>query len=83
MTKHREIIEQVRAQAFVLPDDEGRVVHSFLGSFGANWDVEDVVTMINEAKEVAWVNNVLDHNLRVTAANGKAYFFQVDQEDKR
>lgn len=57
---------------------EGRwVVHSFAGSIGADWDVDEVCTAIDTAVQVRWVRHLLRHDLEVTAVDGRRLHFDV------
>ena len=45
-----------------------RIIHSFLsGSLGADWDLDGVLDLIDEAEHVHWVANIFGHDLEVTA----------------
>jgi len=53
------------------------IVHSRGGSFGADWDLADVVEFIEQADLVAWVPRG-DHQLGAEK-DGRTYYFQVKE----
>lgn len=57
---------------------EGRtVIHSFLGAFGADWDLEDAIAAVESAQKVAWSPNWIGHDLAVQTAEGKVVRFEA------
>lgn len=71
--------EAATAAAWTEEDTGRRVLHSFLGPFGADHDLEGVLAEIDDAVEVAWRWNIFDHDLAVTNQQGKTYYFDVKQ----
>jgi hypothetical protein len=81
-----EAIAAVKAQAFTITDpdasDCGRtIVHSVaIGGplmLGADWDLDDVVTELWSAREIAWFDDFMGHELALISAEGRAYKFEV------
>lgn len=77
-----DVAERVRAAAF--EDEDGRrIVHSFLGGLGADWDEAKVLDLVaDDRNAIEWVDSILDHDLRITVPVGdwprtRVYFFQV------
>jgi hypothetical protein len=76
-----DVAERVRAAAF--EDEDGRrIVHSFLGGLGADWDEDDVLAFIaDERNVIGWVENILGHDLRVvepvSGRRPRVYYFDV------
>ena len=57
---------------------EGRtVIHSVLGGFGADWDLDDAITAVESAQKVAWSANWMGHDLAVQTAEGKVVRFEA------
>lgn len=57
---------------------EGRtVIHSILGGFGADWDLEDAINTVESARKVAWSSNWMGHDLAVQNAEGKVVRFEA------
>lgn len=57
-----------------------RIIHSFLGFLGADWDLDGVVDLIDKARGVYWVHGFDGHDLAVlTTVEGRSvqYNFQV------
>lgn len=64
----REQFKRLVTEAAFTDPDSGRVtVHSLLGPLGADWDLDDVLTLIDNAREVSWDPHpgVASHELRV------------------
>jgi hypothetical protein len=80
-TDRADVAERVRAAAF--EDEDGRrIVHSFLGGLGADWDEDDVLAFIaDERNVIGWVENILGHDLRVvepvSGRRPRVYYFDV------
>jgi hypothetical protein len=55
-----------------------RVVHTFRGTFGADWDLDQVEKFLAEADTIEWVDNLFDHNL-VATVDGRRVAFQVQR----
>jgi hypothetical protein len=52
-----------------VPTDAGRrIIHTFAGPVGADWDADDAVAFIARSSDRAWVDNVFDHDLGVLGA---------------
>jgi len=77
-----EVYETVMKAGFRVnePDssDFGRtLIHCFMGSFGADWDKDEVLKLIGKAEQIAWVKGqIFGHELGVRA-NGKNHYFDV------
>jgi hypothetical protein len=60
-----EFIELVLRQAFTTNDGRD-VLHTMRGSFGADWDVEQLIDAINDpSNDVRWTAGLMMHFLRV------------------
>ena len=58
-----------------VPKDAGRrIIHTYAGPFGADWDADDAVAFITRSDERAWVDHLMDHDLAVRA-DGRVVFF--------
>lgn len=70
----------VESVAFTIAEEfEGagrRIVHVFMGPFGADWDVEGVHTLIDKADDIAWMDDLVGHDLAVLA-DGKVHRLDV------
>lgn len=57
-----------------------RIIHSFLsGSFGADWDLPDVIDLIDAAEDVHWQDNMFNHDLAViTTVEGRRLQYNFD-----
>jgi len=79
----QEFKDAATAQAFTVTDPEmsdyGRtLVHSFAGSFGADWDLPSVLAAIDDAAEVRWVpGHWLEHDLKISGPDGRRICFAV------
>lgn len=81
MTTHTtadEAIAALREAAFTT--GEGRtIIHTFsgvLGSVGSDWDLEGAEEFVRDADEVAWVDNLFEHNLGARCGS-RVIFFDV------
>lgn len=54
-----------------------RVVHSYRGPFGADWDAEGVIELVRASRHVRWGSGFNGHDLAVLEDNGKWVLFQV------
>jgi hypothetical protein len=53
-------------------------IHSLLGGFGADWDVDQVVPFIESAQRCGWlVGSLLGHELAVVGADGRRMRFEA------
>lgn len=52
------------------------ILHCFLGSFGADWDIEGIEDLIFRADDIGWVKDLFGHDLAVLA-DGKVHRFDV------
>ena len=66
-----------------------KIIHSFLnGWIGADWDLDEVLALIDRAEEVGWVNGFAGHDLAVRTRHedpsGRVlvYTFQVSREPR-
>ena len=75
------------AQAFTVTDPEmsdyGRtLVHSFAGSFGADWDLSAVLAEIDLASEFHWERDSwIRHQLAIVEPGGRRVWFDVKAPD--
>lgn len=58
----------LRRGAFTVTDEDssdcGRnLIHCFLGSFGADWDLDGALALLERAERIAWANHGLRHDL--------------------
>jgi hypothetical protein len=75
----------LRAAAFRVEDpdsvDYGRtIIHCFIGSIGASWDLDAALLVVSKATLVAWTDNLFSHDLAVVA-NSKQYNFDVQRSE--
>lgn len=56
------------------------IVHCYLGSFGADWDLDKAVALVREANEVGWCRPWMGHGL-VVLSGGRTYKFQCVKPD--
>jgi hypothetical protein len=55
-------------------------IHSMLGGFGADWDVDDVVLFIETAERCGWLEgSFLGHQLAVVGADGRRMRFEANR----
>lgn len=60
-----------------VPKDAGRrIIHTFAGPFGADWDADTALEFIARSDERAWVDHMLGHCLAVRA-DGRVIYFDV------
>lgn len=53
-----------------------RIVHTFAGAFGADWELDRVHAAIDAAASVRWTNDLAGHDLAVMV-DGREIRFQV------
>lgn len=53
------------------------VIHSQLGMFGADWDLEGVLQAVEEAAEIQWHQTFTSNDLQVLQPSGKWICFAV------
>lgn len=75
----------LRAAAFLVEDpdsvDYGRtLIHCFIGSIGASWDLDAALRVVAQATLVAWTDNLFSHDLTVVA-HSKQYNFDVQRPE--
>ena len=62
--KHNQVIEINPKEAIeAVKKVKGKVIHCFMGSFGADWNKKDVISLIKKSKRIAWADNMFNHNL--------------------
>jgi hypothetical protein len=76
-----EAVAAATAAAFTVTDPEdsqcGRVLlHCFIGTMGADWDLSRVLEVIGQATDITWRWSLFEHELSVYA-DGRAYTFQA------
>ena len=59
-----------------------RVIHSFLGAFGADWDAAGVIDLVTSSTEVVWGPGLAGHDLAVRNENGKWVRFEVPHPNR-
>jgi hypothetical protein len=60
-----------------------RVVHVMAGSLGADWDVDEAVKTIQEARTVEYTDrSFMGHNLRVVTGDGRVRLFTVPKQEE-
>ena len=65
----------LREAAFT--DEDGRTtVHSFLGSFGADHDLDRALELVNRSDDRGWIQHPIGHNLGVLV-DGKLYCYDA------
>jgi hypothetical protein len=90
MTDDRAALKRwVQEHAFHYHPDEGEsrlIVHSLLGGLGADWDLVDVLDVIDDAASTGFVDHIMAHHLRVDtvteggddgAGRKRTYYFEV------
>ena len=86
MVKHitkEEAAKAVRERAFTITDqdssDFGRtIIHSFLGMFGADNDLDSALENISKADEIAWTDDMFGHDLAVKVGD-KVWRYDIKQ----
>jgi hypothetical protein len=53
------------------------VIHSYLGGFGADWDLDGAIAAVESARKVAWAPHWMGHDLAVQTAEGKVVRFEA------
>jgi hypothetical protein len=53
-----------------------KVIHSRLGGFGADWDLDSVLNAIDNADQVRWAKSLFGHDL-VVVTGDKVVSFEV------
>ncbi len=53
-----------------------RIIHTFAGMIGADWDADDSVAFIARSSGRAWVDHLLGHDLSVLV-DGRVVYFDV------
>ena len=56
-----------------------KIVHTYAGPFGADWNLADAVAEITAADQVAWVDDMLGHNLTTVSPDGRVIRFDVQR----
>ncbi|MFD0856651.1 hypothetical protein ACFQ07_30750 [Actinomadura adrarensis] len=90
MSEHIDsIAAAVTAAAFEVTDpdssDHGRkLVHCFIGTIGADWDLDSVLDLLRSpGAKAQWSSHALarDHGLQVVAPDGRVRYFQVQRPE--
>jgi hypothetical protein len=76
-----EAVAAATAAAFTVTDPEdsrcGRVLlHCFIGTMGASWDLDRVLELIGRATDITWSWSMFEHELSVYV-DGRAYTFEA------
>lgn len=75
-----EVVAALEQAAFTIGegnDDAGRrIIHTYAGPFGADWDVAEAVEFVRAAEHVYWARSVFQHDL-VAVSNGRVVSFNV------
>lgn len=78
--KRKEAAERATACADHT-DDDGPVIHSFVGNLGADWSLESVLEAIQTARTIAWERFAFDHHhLALELEPGRWVSLQVEPE---
>lgn len=77
-----EAIAALTAAAFEVTNEQdenfGRtLVHSMAGGFGADWDLDSAITAAQEARDIAWMDDLFGHDLAVLTQDGRVRKFGV------
>jgi hypothetical protein len=70
----RETVARLMRDAAETDPDSGRVtVHSLLGGIGADWDLDDALALVKQARAVSWLPHPLapGHGLCVLAEDAQ------------
>lgn len=75
-----EAIEAMRAAAFTIDDLEGSdncrtIIHTFAGPFGADWDLDEAIALVERSVEIAWVDHLICHDLAVREDDKHVIYF--------
>lgn len=78
--------DALRGAAFTVTDedssDHGRtLIHCFLGSFGADWDLDSALALLGRAERVAWADHMFRHDLAIVA-DGRTHWFDVQRPER-
>ncbi len=57
--------------------ETSRMIHTFMGPFGADWDLADAEREIETATAIGWAQHLLGHDLAIRTAEGKLVYFDV------
>lgn len=64
-------------------EDDGRtLVHCFLGFIGADWDLDDVLAELPDARDIAWLDDIFGHDLAVLTNTGRLLRFEVKSPER-
>lgn len=66
----------VTAAAFTTGEGR-RIIHTFVETLGADWDLQDALRFIAEARDIRWRFSMLGHELRVAGYDGRPVQFDV------
>lgn len=77
-----EAVKHLTEAAFEVTDEESsdfgrKIVHCYSAGFGADWDLDNVVAEVENAREIRWVDHLLGHNLLVVSKDGRNRCFDV------
>jgi hypothetical protein len=79
-----EAAQYLTESAFEVTDPESedfgrKIVHSYADGLGADWDLQDVLGLLDEARDIAWLPGpfTLGHDLAVLTAEGRKLRFDV------
>jgi hypothetical protein len=76
-----EAAEVLRGAAFTNEEDGRTTVHSFLGTIGADHDLDDALARVEKSDDRAWVTHMIQHDLAVLV-NGKQYHYDVQRPER-
>lgn len=79
----QEAAAALTAAAFRVPDpknpDQSRtVIHSLVSGYGADWNLEAAVGLLDKATIIRWEPSLIDHEL-VVVAGGRIHRFDAQQ----
>lgn len=62
--------------------EERRGIHCYMAGLGSDWILEDALALLDEARDIAWLDNPLAHDLTVLDADGTIHRFAATKPGK-
>lgn len=76
-----DAVKAIQRCAFTIHDDDlptgRRIVHCFIGSMGADWDVTDAIREVRAASLVGWTDSIFGRCLAVLTPDGRTRRFDT------